>query len=94
MAFLPLAQEINGFKDALGISGIGIVIALVIFIAIPAIVLCIVFSAKKKKKKKAAAAQNQVSPADTSAQGYIYCQYCGVKLPSDSTFCHICGNRL
>ena len=75
-------------------TGIGIVIALVIFIAIPAIVLCIVFSAKKKKKKKAAAAQNQVSPADTSAQGYIYCQYCGVKLPSDSTFCHICGNRL
>lgn len=62
MTFLPLAQEINSFKDALGISGIGIgiVIAVLAVLAIFVLLISKVFGGKKKAPK-------EESPAETPA---------------------------
>jgi Na+-transporting methylmalonyl-CoA/oxaloacetate decarboxylase gamma subunit len=63
MAFLPLAQEINGFKDALGISGIGIVIVIAV-LAVLAIFVLLISKVFGKKKKSAA---EDAAPAATPA---------------------------
>ena len=64
MTFLPLAQEINGFKDALGISGIGIVIVIAVLAVLAIFVLLIskVFGGKKKAAKEETPAE---APAAT-----------------------------
>ncbi len=64
MTFLPLAQEINGFKDALGISGIGITIVIAVLAVLAIFVLLIskVFGGKKKAAKEEALAE---TPAAT-----------------------------
>ena len=64
MTFLPLAQEINGFKDALGISGIGIAIVIAVLAVLAIFVLLIskVFGGKKKAAKEEAPAE---APAAT-----------------------------
>ena len=64
MTFLPLAQEINGFKDALGISGIGIAIVIAVLAVLAIFVLLIskVFGGKKKVAKEEAPAE---APAAT-----------------------------
>ena len=63
MTFLPLAQEINGFKDALGISGIGIAIVIAVLAVLAIFVLLIskVFGGKKKAAK-------EETPAETPAE--------------------------
>ena len=63
MTFLPLAQEINGFKDALGISGIGIAIVIAVLAVLAIFVLLIskVFGGKKKVAKEEAPAETPVA---------------------------------
>ena len=66
MAFLPLAQEINGFKDALGISGIGIVIVIAVLAVLAIFVLLIskVFGKKKKSAAEETAPTAVAAPAE------------------------------
>lgn len=66
MAFLPLAQEINGFKDALGISGIGIVIVIAVLAVLAIFVLLIskVFGKKKKSVAEETAPTAVAAPAE------------------------------
>ena len=63
MTFLPLAQEINGFKEALGISGIGIAIVIAVLAVLAIFVLLIskVFGGKKKVAKEEAPAETPVA---------------------------------
>jgi Na+-transporting methylmalonyl-CoA/oxaloacetate decarboxylase gamma subunit len=68
MAFLPLAQEINGFKDALGISGIGIVIVIAVLAVLAIFVLLI---SKVFGKKKSAAEETAPTAVAAPAEELI-----------------------
>ncbi len=70
MTFLSLAQEINGFTDALGISGMGFGIVLVVLAVLAVFVLLIskVFGGSKKKAKEEAPAVATEETANVVAE--------------------------
>ena len=76
--------------------------AIWIFVGIFFLVIAAVIAAVLLKKKKAAALRQTSyhgpsipsAPFPIPAERTVLCPTCGARLPSDSTFCHLCGTRI